>query len=182
MITILGATGFVGSALAQRLEQMRADVVKLSRPDFDLTLPETFQKIPSNTDVLIHAAGHVGGAPRDEIIWQVNVESTYHLVRHLNAHCRPALVVYLSSGAVFGPQPQTISGASPVRPDSLYGLSKLLAERICETMLNAKVVFLRLFFPFGPGQKLPRLIPSLIRRIAQGQSVEINTGTHPDLL
>jgi len=175
MITILGATGFVGSALSRRLQNLGEIVVNLSRPDFELTRPDTFRTIPSETDILIHAAGHVGSAAKDEILWQTNVESTYYLVQYLNADCRPRLVVYLSSGAVYGFQPQTIDGATPLRPDSLYGLSKLLAERILETMLDAKVVTLRLFFPFGPGQKTTRLIPSLTQRIMQGQPVELNT-------
>jgi nucleoside-diphosphate-sugar epimerase len=72
-------------------------------------------------------------------------------------------------------QKQAVTAASPTRPDSLYGLSKLLAERILEVLLNSEVVILRLFFPFGPGQRLPRLIPRLIQRIARGQSIEINT-------
>ena len=65
--------------------------------------------------------------------------------------------------------------ASPLRPDSLYGVSKLLAERMLETLLCSRFVVLRLFFPFGPGQRPARLIPRMIHRIARGEPIEINT-------
>lgn len=175
MITILGAAGFVGSALSQRLQGMGEIVVNLSRPDFELTRSDTFRTIPAETDILIHAAGQVGSAAGDEVLWQTNIKSTYYLVQYLNANCRPRFVVYLSSGAVYGFQPQTVDCATPLRPDSLYGLSKLLAERIFEAMLKTKVVTLRLFFPFGPRQKKPRLIPSLTQHIMKGEPIELNT-------
>ena len=44
-----------------------------------------------------------------------------------------------------------------------------------ETMARWPIVILRLFFPFGPGQKVPRLFPSLIGRIARGETIDINT-------
>ena len=100
--TILGASGFVGSALTRHLERNGEQVVPLSRPSFDLTAPRTFSLIPQNTDILIHAAGHVGNAPNDSVIWEVNVESTYYLIQYLNANCRPRLLVFFSSGAVYG--------------------------------------------------------------------------------
>lgn len=175
MITILGAAGFVGAALSRRLLSLNETVVNLSRPQFDLTQAASFRRIPPETDILIHAAGHVGSAVEDEILWRTNVESTYYLVEYLNTQCGARFVVYLSSGAVYGFQPEAIDHATPLHPDSLYGASKMLAERILETMLKTKVVILRLFFPFGPGQRIPRMIPGLTRRILKGEPIELNT-------
>jgi nucleoside-diphosphate-sugar epimerase len=174
-ITILGASGFIGSALVRHLDARGEQVVRLDLPDFDLTLPDTFNRIPLDTDILIHAAGYVGNANRDELLWKINVESTYYLIQYLTSHSRLRLVVYLSSGAVYGMPLEPVTTASPLKPEGLYATSKLLAECLLQTQLNSQAIRLRLFFPFGPGQRPPRLIPSLIQRIARSEPIEINT-------
>ena len=174
-ITILGSSGFVGSALTAYFESLGESVTGLKRPEFDLNCSESFHKIPPNTEILIHAAGHVGNSRNDEVIWQSNIQSNYYLIQFINQYCTPRLVVFLSSGAVYGMQRDPVTCESPKHPENLYAASKLLAERMFETLLNSKFVILRLFFPFGPGQQPPRLIPNLIRRIAQGDSIEINS-------
>lgn len=175
MVTILGTTGFVGSALVRYLEGKGEDLTLLDMPHFDLTCPETYNQIPRESDILIHAAGYVGSASQDSILWKTNVESTYYLIRYLNASCRPHLVIYLSTGAVYGMQLDAVTCDSSLRPVGLYAVSKLLSERMFETLLDCDLVILRLFFPFGPGQQPPRLIPRLIHQIARDQPLEINT-------
>jgi len=172
-ITVLGSSGFIGSALSQFLEESGDQVIRLKRPDFDLNSPNTFTRIPSDTDVVIHAASCMGN-DSDELIWKTNVISTYYLIQHLNMQSCPCLMIYLSSGAVYGTQSRPVDISSPLRPDSLYGVSKLLAEHMIEKTPKSKSVILRLFFPFGPGQSPPRLIPRLIQRIFNNESVTIN--------
>jgi len=171
--TILGGDGFIGSSLAPLLRDKGDRVTSLRRPAFDLTLPKTFGLMPAHTQVLVHAAGHVGGAPEDEVLWQTNVKSTYYLARYLNQVVRPRLVVYLSSGAVYGTHAEPITASSMLRPLDLYGLSKLLSEATLQATLRARLVVLRLFFPFGPGQRPPRLIPSLVQKVARGEPVDV---------
>lgn len=175
-ITILGAAGFTGSALAQYFENRGQEVFRLTRPRFDLTDPSTFNCIPADTEVLIHAAGCVGEGWPEETLWKVNVESTYHLAQYVNTQCRTPLFIYLSSGAVYGLQPEeALTCASPLQPQGLYAVSKFLAEQTLSVLLRTQLLRVRLFFPFGPGQRPPRLIPSLIQRIARGQAVDLNT-------
>lgn len=178
-ITILGARGFIGSALYQKLKNGSNEVIALYKPDFDLNNPATYHCIPPDTDVIIHAAGHVGVSPRDEIIWETNVQSTYTLARHLNENVGLHRLVYLSSGAVYGMQTQMITAMSPVHPNNLYGLSKFLAEQILTCVLAAPTIILRLFFPFGPGQHLPRLMPSLIHKVMHGMQINISPSGGP---
>lgn len=180
-ITVLGANGFVGSALTQYFQTNDIEVVSLGRPHFDLTEPRTLSQIPADTDIIIHSAGHVGSALKDEIIWNTNVKSTYDLVQYLNNHkyLNLKLMIYLSSGAVYGLQDDVLTCNSPLHPDSLYGVSKLLAEQIIEKVFQGRAVFLRLFFPFGSGQRLPRLFPILIRRVHREEEIEIDNAGGP---
>lgn len=179
-ITILGSSGFIGSALSRYLEENGEQVIRLKRPDFDLNLPSTFTQIPSDTDIVIHAATCVGN-DLDGLIWKTNVISTYYLIQYLNTQNHPCLVIYLSSGAVYGAQSRPITLSSPLCPDSLYGISKLLAEYMIGKILRSKSVILRLFFPFGPGQSPPRLIPRLIQQISKNKAVMINSQPGPTI-
>ncbi len=149
MVTILGAKGFVGSALTRRLQKNGQRVVLLDLPEFDLTRPQTFGLIPSDTDILVHAAGHVGTAPDDQIIWKVNVESTYYLIQYLNTSCRPRLVVYLSSGGVYGMQSEPVT----VRARSIriiYMLFRSFYPSACwKRWLVGPLSFYAFFFPSG---------------------------------
>jgi nucleoside-diphosphate-sugar epimerase len=176
-VSILGGTGFVGSALGRFLRESGGKVVSLGRPSFDLTRPETYRLIPADTEVLVHAAGHVGETTDEGLLWKTNVESTYGLIRHINGFGQLRLVVYLSSGAVYGMQEGELTCNSPLRPESLYGVTKMLSERMIETMLRAQPVIVRLFFPFGPGQRPPRFIPRLIQRLSRGETVDLARGT-----
>ena len=171
---ILGGNGFVGAALGRYLSEKVEPAVSLSRPKFDLNNSSSFHLIPADTECLVHAAGVVGNVPDEDLIWQTNVISTYALVRHINNYLSPKLLVYLSSGAVYGPCSGTLTTASSPNPPSLYGLSKLLAETVLSTVLTVRVVLVRLFFPFGPGQRLPRFIPRLVEKLHRHEPIEIN--------
>jgi nucleoside-diphosphate-sugar epimerase len=172
-IAVLGSNGFVGSALVKELIKNGELVDCLAKPDFDLIKPESYDRISPQTDILIHSAGHVGNAPTDDILWKINVESCYYLSKHLQRLSNLKLFIFISSGAVYGMHKHPISLYSKLNPESLYGLSKLLAEQIFKKLLPCRVIILRLFFPFGPNQKVPRLIPSLIDKINHGEPVEI---------
>lgn len=174
-IAILGASGFIGSALARRLEAAGENVIRLCRPDFDLSSPDTFSRISADTDVVVHAAGLVGRSGDNDMLWRVNSISAYYLADYLNCYCKPNLVLYLSSGAVYGMSSDVLTSESPLRPSDVYGTSKVIAESLLSTHLQCPVVHLRLFFPFGPNQKPPRLVPGLIEKIARGEPVELNT-------
>ena len=151
------------------------DTVRLQRPGFDLTRPHTFHAVPHDVDVVVHAAGHVGEAADESVIWDVNVKPTFELGRFLSEQRTPRLVLYLSSGAVYDLQDEPVTTDTPPRPPNVYALSKLLAERSLESVLGNALVIARIFFPFGPGQKLPRLVPRLMYQIQHNEPVRLNS-------
>jgi nucleoside-diphosphate-sugar epimerase len=69
---------------------------------------------------------------------------------------------------------------SALEPDSLYGSSKNALREILESWAPAAGVSLgwaRLFCPFGPGEKVSRLIPKLISRLASGAVLDFDSGS-----
>ena len=91
-------------------------------------------------------------------------------------------VVFISSGAVYGDQPeQPVTEAAPPQPTSPYAVSKLAAEYYVRTigrLWGIETVALRVFNAFGPGQHLPPshppVIPSFLRQAVRGGSLVVH--------
>ena len=145
-IAITGATGFVGSHLAECLVARGHEVSCLIRDAArmrwieglpvrvvpgDLDSPAALCTLVTGQDVVVHSAGLTKARTLDEYI-RVNVEGTGKLLAAIRAHApRIHRFLYFSSQAVMGPS----SAGAPLtedvqqRPVSLYGKSKALAER-----------------------------------------------------
>ncbi len=90
-------------------------------------------------------------------------------------------VVFTSSGAVYGTQPQQpVHEDLPPNPDSPYAVSKLAAEHYVRTigaLWNIETVCLRIFNAYGPGQALPPshapVIPQFIKQALNNGSIVI---------
>jgi UDP-glucose 4-epimerase len=91
-------------------------------------------------------------------------------------------VVFISSGAVYGRQPeQPVQEDMPPSPSSPYAVSKLAAEYYVRTigmLWGIETVSLRVFNAYGPGQHLPPshppLIPNFLRQAVRGGSLVIH--------
>jgi len=174
MITILGATGFIGSSLHSRLLSEGKNCTGLSRPSFDLKRPASYTAIPKNTNILIHSAGPAGPEYPEETIWRESVQATYDLMKFLRKERAIDRLLYISSGAVYKPSQAMLTERSPLGPGNIYGMSRLLSEKIIETEFADRALSVRVFFPFGPHQKSPRLIPELISKIKRGETILLN--------
>jgi nucleoside-diphosphate-sugar epimerase len=71
-------------------------------------------------------------------------------------------------------------GRSPVNPDSIYGRCKAAAGYAfgaAAAAHGARSVWLRLFYPYGPGEPADRLIPAVVSGLSQGKLVPCSDGT-----
>jgi len=105
-------------------------------------------------------------------MFRVNVTMTA-AVLDLAAKLRARQFCLASSGGVYEPFEGTLSETVPLVPTSYLGASKLAAEVISRPyagLFNTSI--LRLFFPFGPGQR-DRLVPNLIARIRRNEEIEV---------
>lgn len=172
---VTGATGFVGSHLAERLVAEGADVTCLVRPTSPLgwlrPLPVTLREASlfdaeslraavAGADVVLHVAGRIRAAkPAD--FYRDNVEATRVLARACVEAPNAAMrLVVVSSQAAAGPAPseRPIREEDPPRPLSDYGRSKLLAEEAArEVGDRVEVVVVRPPTVYGPRD--PALLP-----------------------
>lgn len=82
--------------------------------------------------------------------------------------------VYISSGAVYRASEGPLTEDSETGPGNLYAMTRLLSETILASKLRCSFTAVRLFFPYGPGQSSPRLIPELIRKVNAGETIFLN--------
>jgi UDP-glucose 4-epimerase len=195
---VTGGAGFLGAALANRLARNGHTVRVLD----DLTTGDPNRLLRT----VLFTRGEVTDVPK---LWTLlqDVDCVYHLAarvsvpesilypREYNAvnvggtvavmeAIRDAgvkRVVFASSGAVYGTQPQQpVHEDLPPNPDSPYAVSKLAAEHYVRTigaLWNIETVCLRIFNAYGPGQPLPPshapVIPQFIKQALSNGSIVI---------
>jgi nucleoside-diphosphate-sugar epimerase len=179
LVAILGASGFLGSAVSARLSRQHvrlrlvsrrlparppgpAPVERLSR---DLTDPRQVRESVAGVDAVLPLVLYAGrGTWRltddESAAEQVNVGVVRAVVAALAQQPRragrvaPVLLLPGSTSQV-GPGPQRIDGTEPDRPVTGYDRQKLAAQRAVEAATAEGVVrgaTLRLPTVFGPGR------------------------------
>jgi nucleoside-diphosphate-sugar epimerase len=184
-ILMTGGTGFVGSALAPRLMAAGHEVFCVCRPGSSASFGETVvwnaasptetSKFPEAVEVVIHLAQSRSYRqfPADSReMFDINVGVTMSLLQWA-ARSGVKQFCLVSSGAVYEPFAGSLREDVALAPPGFLGASKLASEIIALPFAGLfKLSILRLFFPYGPGQR-DRLIPDLIRRIRSGEAVQV---------
>ena len=185
-VLITGSSGFVGSVLAPRLIEAGHQLFCVCRPKTLVMFGETvvwdgtsalMSKFPAAIDVIIHLAQSRSyrNFPADSSeMFDVNVAMTMSLLQWA-ARSEVRQFCLASSGAVYEPFTGPLREDAAVAPGGFLGASKFASEIIARpfcSLFNLNV--LRLFFPFGPGQR-ERLIPDLIKRVRSGEAIQVTT-------
>ncbi len=152
-ILITGATGRVGSRLAQKLVERGEHVRALYLPDDALVAPirrlgvecipgdiscyEDVARAAEGVDAVVHLAALILFYPKDRpILWNVNIQGTYNVFEAAaRVGKRPTRLVFASSDQVYpGPAAKyrPTDETHPSLPNTFYGMGKVL----CEEMLK----------------------------------------------
>lgn len=193
---ITGGTGAVGPAVAQAFQEAGYAVTVASRSatsssvgrpgvssaQLDVTDPRSFGPLFEGADVIIHLASllHVNN-PGESLradYERVNVEGTRSVVAAAQAG-GARRVLFASSISVYGyDRGEMLTESSEPRPDSLYGQTKLEAERVALGFADgtgAKLAtVLRLPAVYGAGMK--GNYRTLLHALAKGRFVPIGPG------
>ncbi|BDZ39230.1 NAD-dependent epimerase/dehydratase family protein [Microbacterium suwonense] len=171
---VVGASGFVGSAVVQELEHRGYDIVKLHAPrltyaagaDPDVgrcleaaaphpTVAELAEAL-GGVDVVVNAAGMAApDSAADERLYGANTLLPA-VVAEAAARAGVKRVIHLSSAAVQGRRPE-LDASSEVAPFSPYSHSKALGERVLLAIaardLSPRVIILRATSVQGQGRR-----------------------------
>ncbi len=167
-IALTGATGFVGSWLAEELVEKGHEVTCLVRPTSnlrwlrhlavrtiigDVTRPESLGPFVEGQDILLHVAG-LTKARTEEEYFLANTASTRNLLEAaVRAGSKLKRFVLISSQAAAGPSQPGVPRREedPPAPLTAYGRSKLAAEKITlEFRKHFPVTVLRPPAVYGP--------------------------------
>jgi nucleoside-diphosphate-sugar epimerase len=188
-ILVTGAGGFVASHLIPTLAEEGHEVFGLAqeaarvpvaagvtpveadlRRPLDVALPRL--------DAIVHLAQANVSFPtgaRDLVL--VNVAGTQQLLDQ--AREQKARFVYASSGSVYGLGEGAVAEDDPRRATDFYAVTKRSAELAVEAYRSyVEATILRLFTPYGPGQR-DRMVSKLIERVRNGTPVVLNDGGRP---
>lgn len=191
-IAIIGAAGFIGTALARRLKEdghdlhlldlRQSDIFPENSHIVDVTDYEALHEALSGMDVIYNlAAEHRDDVRPSSRYYDVNVGGAKNIVKAARAHDIKT-IVFTSTVAVYGlvpadPEAGSREEDSPA-PFNDYGRSKLEAERVFRewagggedrTLLTARLVA-----TFGPGNR--GNIYTLMDQIARRKFVMIGNG------
>jgi len=141
-LLITGAAGGIGRVMRTKLAGL-AEVIRLSdkTPLEDLKANEEFaladladrdavRHLVANVDGIVHLGGISTEAAFDPIL-QANIIGLYNLYEAARAHGMPR-ILFASSNHTIGyyRQDERIDANVPLRPDSLYGVSKCFGEAL----------------------------------------------------
>ena len=199
-VWITGIGGFVGRHLAAELAAHghavfgfdRAAPAGLAAPVQvgDLTRADDLRAalVEACPDACVHLAGvaSVGAAARDPAVcWDINVRGTLNLLEALRAVAPACRTLVVSTAHVYGGAPdarEPLEEDAPFRPDSLYALTKAMADeaaRFYARVHGLPVMVARPVNHIGPGQSAEYVVGALAARlaaIARGGPADLRVG------
>lgn len=179
-ILLTGGAGFVGSNVLAALLQEGHEVTSVDhRPHHqtdgatflqaDVSDPAFWSGLSGSFDAVMHQAACADTTVYDEaFMMKHNLHAFEHLLDWAIAHGSD--VVYASSAAVYGSStaPQTVGiGEEPL---NVYGRSKLEMDKLLRSKMDnlpIKVIGLRYFNVYGPGESHKGKMASMIFQLAQ---------------
>lgn len=196
-VLVTGAAGFVGHHLVRELESSGHEVATTDAlqpdapaahglPDYstaDLRDGESMRALVRATrpDAVVHLAGvsFVPDGARDpSLALTVNIGGTWTLAEALAAEAPRARLLFVSTAQVYGtiPSPAPLREESPLRPLSLYAVTKVAGESLLLARHAAGTLDAVVARPgnhTGPGQTPKFVAPAFARQVLSAKRGEI---------
>lgn len=167
-VLILGAAGFIGRHLVDRLVRLGTPVLAATRTAFgvdhplvtnyigDFTEPDAFADLLQQCGAVIHAAsqstpGSTSATPQVD----GNLRTTLALVEALQSVPDRRCIYLSSAGTLYGERSTPATETDPLRPRSYHGAGKAAAEHFLHawsSQYQGTALILRPTNVYGPGQ------------------------------
>jgi len=172
-VLITGSRGFLGTHLLLALKEQNYEVYELKG---DIRNILDFDK---SVDLVFHLAAVTKDSEFKKNLsycLDVNITGTLAVLDYCtqnNSGC-----VFASTSGVYKRSDSVINvdESYPLEPLSLYAASKFIGEKLCQrysTNFNVPITILRIFNPYGIGQKEPFLAPYIINRLLDGSVIKL---------
>ena len=165
-VVVIGAAGFVGGAVASRLEKDGVAVLRISRKEVDLLAPDASLRLerllkPTDSVVAVSAQAPVKNA--DMLV--ENLVMARAMVRALST-ISVFHVVNISSDAVYADSDKPLTESSCASPGSLHGAMHLAREVMFQSGIKAPLAILRPSLLYGAADPHNGYGPNRFRRLA----------------
>jgi nucleoside-diphosphate-sugar epimerase len=166
-VVIIGASGFVGSAIAKQLAADAVPVLGLTRKELDLLADGAGAKLsaalkPSDSVVMVSAVAPVKTVP----MLMQNLRMA-EVVCTVLTNTEIAHLVYISSDAVYADDANPVTEESACAPTTLHGMMHAARELMLKSSTNAPVAMLRPTLIYGAADPHSGYGPNRFRREAQ---------------
>lgn len=188
-ILVTGSAGFIGTALVRRLLQERTrkplevhafdirptEVGECRSFQGSILDPADLERAMQGCDMVVHLAAFLGVKMSDQHrlkCLETNVTGTKNVLDACLANSVRKLI-FTSSSEVYGENGVSpFSETSPLRPKSVYAVSKLAGEEYVKAYAihyGLDYSILRPFNVYGPGQTEEFVIPRFVRAAIEGR-------------
>jgi len=175
-VVVMGAGGFVGAALVDRLNSDGIPVLVLTRKDVDLLEKGASEKLatliePEDAFVAVSALAPVKNT---EMLID-NLKMAQAMVNALRQRTGDiSYVINISSDAVYADAPTPLSETSCKEPGSYHGIMHLAREVMFETELEIPLAHLRPTLIYGANDPHNGYGPNRFRRMAaEGEDISL---------
>lgn len=165
-VVVIGAAGFVGGAVAARLERDGVPVLRISRKEVDLLAPDAdlrIEKLLKKTDSVVAASAKAPVKNADMLV--ENMVMARAMVRALSS-VSVSHVINISSDAVYADSNAPLTESSCASPGSLHGAMHLAREVMFQSELKAPLAILRPSLLYGAADPHNGYGPNRFRRLA----------------
>jgi UDP-glucose 4-epimerase len=192
-ILVTGGCGFIGSAIVADLQNAGFEVSVLDNNSYgsrhtieipdarfhavDILHREAVAKVvdAAQPDMLLHLAAihfipHCNQYPFASA--NVNLQGTMNVLDAARSAGSVRKLLFASTAAVYPIVDEAIPETCPVGPLDIYGLSKVVGERLCHEFhlaTGTPTIICRFFNAFGPNETNPHLIPEIQSQILAGK-------------
>ena len=166
-VVIIGAGGFVGGAIRERLDLAKIGVLPLTRADIDLAAPDAAKRLRAYLlpgDAVVAAAAMAPCRNLDMLIENMRIAKA---IVDAIKDAPISHVINISSDAVFGDEPVPISEGTPMSPSTLHGVMHLAREIAFQNEVAAPLAILRPTLLYGLADPHNGYGPNRFRRLAE---------------
>lgn len=165
-VVVMGAAGFVGSAIVRELSAAGVHILSLTRKDVDLMHPEASDKLaallrPDDSFVAVSAQAPCKSAST----LADNITMVLAMCKALRKS-PPAHIVNISSDAVYADGVNPVNERSCASPSSLHGVMHLAREVMLKNEVKSPLAILRPSLLYGVSDPHNGYGPNLFRRLA----------------